>query len=265
MLNDIEELLLNILKKYFNDYPDKLSIASHVSRNPNSSIWGDITPIIHGEFDFKKSMRLCSIWKRKLKKYFSLNMTEPKINLFKSESALKKQDITVEIKKYKLDFYESDSCRLRSLVSTSTNHRRYFLKEFNVILERKLEFFGINCSLHCEYNWFKSGYKNNIPFWRGKYCCETCANAFCLKTLETNEMYPFSILVECSNKVEFHEKKPSVRMAGARRLDIKSQIFEKGITNLRSEMINEAKSKLKTYLKIDSHFYILKYLSIKTI
>jgi hypothetical protein len=205
-------------------------------RNKNG-VWGLLCIKCTGEYTFRDSVYIQSLWRGPNKSNLSFNV---KRALQEKRSPTVDVDFEVEcLKATSTTIYGINSNNINLSYSRSewedlvVNHtavsdgRKRFKVFFDNMLTEKLQENGVNCCLSNNWNWFKASTIQGV-IWNASYKCiyEHCRNIFkCIakKRAHDNDI---SLVVSWNNNESVHEKITKVkRFEGVERKKIKGKQF----------------------------------------
>lgn len=200
-------------------------MKSSITRNANdqTNIWNQICSKYFGTIDFNSVLNLSTWWKRNTNNYQTL---------VKDAFCFNDRTITIPInretwttlQKYKAE-YES---------------RSTFRKGFHDYLSQQLQDNGINCWLHCKYNWLSksNSQKKNCPWWKGVYVCtdKGCNNSFEAK-IDDVLSGDIRVVINCKLHAKHARVFKKISCYGEERFKQAQEIMVSGISNTHSDNI----------------------------
>ena len=215
------------------------------------SLWGQVCLDIFGKFSFTNALLIQTWWKRNKNGYQDNVITnindsdDSKLpNYLSDDDSVNVSNKEADFNK-KLVFNKEETELIKKHVSNKgANGRKYFLKQFDKILNAKIKKY-VPCKLKCNSNWFKkiSGRKKTLPCWRGKYSClfERCTvlfNALSYMNLQACESY--EVVISWNTKPTHLEIIEKQRCDGDLRKTLRVELMANGIENTRNDIINKS-------------------------
>lgn len=233
---NVEKLLLitKEIMKEMNLEVDSLQKIS-LSRNDKKNFWNLLALKYFGYFDYNTVL--------KVKKWFerhNLYVFLKRDNLITQKNL----NLNIEYEKVKIVLTIQEWMENYNLyLSKNNSDRSYFKIGFCKILTSKIQSIGLNCSLKCEYNYFKKAFsrKGSSKYWSGRYFCDDCKKIY---NLEIENIVDFSfrevmISVAHDSSINKHKSKIEVKFQcrGSERSNEALNIHAKGIENRKAENI----------------------------
>lgn len=233
LLNITVELMIQNSLKSLNDIP-------LTRNNGTNNIWNLICLKYYDSVDYLKTVNIYNWYKRNTNNYafqtelvvselVQKNLAEP----METDKSSDSQKIVLPIQSREWNIFQS--------YIAIYNGRTKFKTEFTDILSEKIQNYGVNCWLKCEYNWFKatSSQKKSAPFWHGRYVCVDPKCKLKFEALiedpinDTEKKQSVLIFINYIG-VDYHEKKliKKIRCFGLERDLQAKELLQEGTCNV---------------------------------
>jgi hypothetical protein len=178
MMKRLDEILLN-LPQIITFLNNKEFDLNELNSTTVDGLWSEICIAVFGKYEKNIVMSLYNAWQRNSRGFKHTIESQLK----KSNENIEK-DIEVNHKKSNKKFIILISHdQWISLQSLKTGKdRKMFRVDFSRLLTMELQKQNVDCSLRCNFNYFKKidGQKTGSAFWKGAYYCiqNQCSNTF---------------------------------------------------------------------------------------